>query len=383
MQRPFRLEGTTVFTPATPRRCDRASAKYLGWTRTGLHEQGRFSCHAANYGFRASVAVVGNGNTASRRARYLANASHVAPSSIGATSSTSEPILVDRLMRRHGGCGGWVRIVGDGTQVTGLRLKNMQNTAIETLAAERHLHRDRASSNTGLFRSARDDRGLSSPTVVAGNGTATSVPGVFMPATCRTACTAKRSRVPGQAAWRPSMPAVSRNSGAMMDKTSTYEVVWPRGGAMRPSPHCRRASRPQRPGDRCWGLHLQGRCGHERSPRAQGAFPGSSSALGRVGSITARMNAIVAGLGAKLRAQRRRRPIRMGCWELHARRVAAVWLVKRSGFRPSRWSVRFVNQAKPRRASWAFPACAGRAAGAYRRPVAEKSASVPRAPCSR
>jgi len=190
--RPFRLEGDNgAYT------CDAliistgASAKYLGLdSERDYMNKGVSGCATCDgYGFQGKrVVVVGGGNTAVEEALYLTNiASHVTLIH-RRDKFRAEPILVDRLMRKRDETSLDVRwnevveeIVGDGAQVTGLRVKNVDNAVVETLATDGVFIAIGHSPNTELFRGQLE---MNEGYIITHGGrrgmaTATSVPGVF------------------------------------------------------------------------------------------------------------------------------------------------------------------------------------------------------------
>lgn len=190
--RPFRLEGDTgVYTCDALIICTGASAKYLGLDSEQAYiNMGVSGCATCDgYGFQGRpVAVIGGGNTAVEEALFLSNiASHVTVVH-RRDRFRAEPILVDRLMRKV--AQGvldirWDRaveeVVGDGSQVTGLRLKGMHDNSLEALAVDGVFVAIGHNPNTDLFRGQLE---MNAGYIVTNAGrkgmaTATSVPGVF------------------------------------------------------------------------------------------------------------------------------------------------------------------------------------------------------------
>ena len=190
--RPFRLEGDMgAYTCDALIICTGASAKYLGLDSEqaylNLGVSGCATCDG--YGFQDKpVAVIGGGNTAVEEALFLSNiASHVTVVH-RRDKFRAEPILVDRLMRKvaEGRIDiRWDRaveeVLGDGTQVNGLRLKSVLNDSVEALAVDGVFVAIGHSPNTGLFSGQLD---MHEGYIVTGGGhrgmaTATRVPGVF------------------------------------------------------------------------------------------------------------------------------------------------------------------------------------------------------------
>jgi thioredoxin reductase (NADPH) len=190
--RPFRLEGDMgVYTCDALIVATGASAKYLGLpSEQAYMNMGVSGCATCDgFGFQGKrVAVVGGGNTAVEEALFLSNiASHVTLIH-RRDKFRAEPILVDRLMQKV--ASGlidirWDRVVeevvGDGSQVTGLRLKGAHDGAQETVEVAGVFVAIGHSPNTGLFRGQLEmaDGYIITLGGRKGMATAASVPGVF------------------------------------------------------------------------------------------------------------------------------------------------------------------------------------------------------------
>jgi len=189
--RPFRAEGDAgTYTCDALIIATGASAKYLGLeSEQSYLNKGVSSCATCDgYGFQdRRVAVIGGGSTAIEEALYLSNiASHVTVVH-RRDKFRAEPILVDRLMQKvdKGKISVlWNHVVdevlGDGEQVTGLRLKQHGGNASE-LQADGVFVAIGHNPNTSIFEGQLDMAGgyIVTRTGSGGMATATSIPGVF------------------------------------------------------------------------------------------------------------------------------------------------------------------------------------------------------------
>jgi thioredoxin reductase (NADPH) len=190
--RPFRLEGDMgAYTCDALIIATGASAKYLGLESEQVYmNMGVSGCATCDgYGFQGKrVAVVGGGNTAVEEALFLSNiASHVTVVH-RRDKFRAESILVDRLMQKAAAGGIAVRwnsvveeVLGDGSQVSGLRLKDAQGSGEDALAVDGVFIAIGHKPNTDLFRGQLE---MSQGYIVTNSGlkgmaTATSVAGVF------------------------------------------------------------------------------------------------------------------------------------------------------------------------------------------------------------
>lgn len=191
-QRPMRLEGDAgAYTCDALIVATGAAAKYLGLASEQEYQnKGVSGCATCDgYGFQEKrVAVVGGGNTAVEEALYLTNiASHVTVVH-RRDRFRAEAILVDRLMQKVAEGKAdvlWNRVVeevlGDGSQVQGLRLKSVLGESSETLAVDGVFIAIGHQPNTDLFRGQLE---MSEGYIITGGGrkgmaTAASLPGVF------------------------------------------------------------------------------------------------------------------------------------------------------------------------------------------------------------
>jgi thioredoxin reductase (NADPH) len=190
--RPFRLEGDAgTYTCDALIIATGAAARYLGLPSEQAYlNMGVSGCATCDgYGFQGkAVAVVGGGNTAVEEALFLSNlASHVTVIH-RRDRFRAEPILVERLM--HKAASGKIslrwnseiaEVLGDGSQVTGVRLNDVQRGDAGTLAVDGLFVAIGHTPNTGLFEGQLE---MSEGYIITQGGrkglaTATSVPGVF------------------------------------------------------------------------------------------------------------------------------------------------------------------------------------------------------------
>jgi thioredoxin reductase (NADPH) len=191
-QRPFLLEGDSGKYS-----CDAliiatgAAAKYLGLPSEEAFKGKGVSACATCDGFffrKQAVAVIGGGNTAVEEALYLSNiAAHVTLVH-RRDKLRSEKILQDRLMARVAEGKVSIRwnhvveeIVGDGSGVTGLRVRATADGATETLPVTGVFVAIGHTPNTGLFTEQLAMRGgyLIVQGGSEGNATQASIAGVF------------------------------------------------------------------------------------------------------------------------------------------------------------------------------------------------------------
>ncbi|AEF55582.1 thioredoxin-disulfide reductase [Marinomonas posidonica] len=190
--RPFRLEGDSgVYT------CDAliistgASAQYLGLeSESKFMGQGVSACATCDGFFyrNQDVAVIGGGNTAVEEALYLANIAKSVTVIHRRDKFRSEKILADKLLDKA--ANGNVKIewhseldevLGDGTGVTGVRIKNNQTGEMKELAVAGLFVAIGHKPNTDIFQGQLDmkDGYLKVQSGTHGNATQTSVEGVF------------------------------------------------------------------------------------------------------------------------------------------------------------------------------------------------------------
>ncbi|GIX33635.1 MAG: thioredoxin reductase [Lysobacterales bacterium] len=191
-QRPFRLRGDQgeylcdALIIATG-----ASAKYLGLPSEQYYLGKGVSACATCDGFffrDQDVAVVGGGNTAVEEALYLSNICRRVTLIHRRDKLRAEKILQDKLFERAER--GKIELIwnhvveevlGDGRQVTGLRLRSTQNQETREIAVQGVFIAIGHTPNTGIFEGQLE---MQNGYIVTRGGregfaTATSVPGVF------------------------------------------------------------------------------------------------------------------------------------------------------------------------------------------------------------
>lgn len=190
--RPFTLTGdNAVYT------CDAliistgASAKYLGLESEAAFSGRGVSACATCDGFfyrNKPVAVIGGGNTAVEEALYLANiASHVTLVH-RREKFKAEKILIDKLMEKV--AAGKIslalhstldEVLGDASGVTGMRLKNTQDSSTQDLSLDGIFIAIGHQPNTDIFAGQLEMEGgyLVTQGGRHGNATQTSIAGVF------------------------------------------------------------------------------------------------------------------------------------------------------------------------------------------------------------
>ncbi len=190
--RPFRLKGDSGEYS-----CDAliiatgASARYLGLdSETKFRGRGVSACATCDGFFyrEQPVAIVGGGNTAVEEALYLANlASHVTLIH-RRDKLRSEKILQDRLfaLAESGKVTFmWNHVVeevlGDDSGVTGIRVRNVLDESTGEVTVPGVFIAVGHTPNTQLFEGQLDMKGgyIVVKSGIAGDATATSVPGVF------------------------------------------------------------------------------------------------------------------------------------------------------------------------------------------------------------
>ncbi|MDF3881827.1 thioredoxin-disulfide reductase [Cupriavidus basilensis] len=191
-ERPIRLVGD-----AGEYTCDSliiatgASAQYLGLPSEELFMGRGVSACATCDGFfykNQEVAVVGGGNTAVEEALYLSHIASKVTLIHRRDKFRAEPILVDRLLQREKEGRIEIRyntvldeVVGDESGVTGIKLRDAQGDKTEELKLAGVFIAIGHKPNTDLFEGQLDMRNgyIVTKTGLAGDATATSIPGVF------------------------------------------------------------------------------------------------------------------------------------------------------------------------------------------------------------
>ena len=168
-----------------------ASARYLGIPSEEAYKGKGVSACATCDGFfyrDQDIAVLGGGNTAVEEALYLANIGRKVTLVHRRDSLRAEKIMQDRLFEKQRA--GKIEIIwnhtvdevlGDASGVTGLRLKSTRDGSTREVAATGVFVAIGHTPNTALFEGQLEmHKGyIRIRTGLAGNATATSVPGVF------------------------------------------------------------------------------------------------------------------------------------------------------------------------------------------------------------
>ncbi|MDE2118079.1 MAG: thioredoxin-disulfide reductase [Betaproteobacteria bacterium] len=168
-----------------------ASAQYLGLPSEekfmGKGVSGCATCDGFFYRGQ-DVAVIGGGNTAVEEALYLANIARHVTLVHRRDAFRAERIMIDHLMEKVNE--GKItlqlhqvldEVLGDGSGVTGMRIKHVQTGATQDIALTGVFIAIGHKPNTDLFAGQLEmDNGyLVTRGGQAGNATATSIPGVF------------------------------------------------------------------------------------------------------------------------------------------------------------------------------------------------------------
>ncbi|MGB2063745.1 Thioredoxin reductase [Marinomonas gallaica] len=190
--RPFRLEGDSgVYTCDALIIATGASAQYLGMeSEQKFMGQGVSACATCDgFFYRGQdVAVIGGGNTAVEEALYLANIAKSVTVIHRRDKFRSEKILSDKLLEKaeNGNVNiEWHseldEVLGDGSGVTGVRIKNNQTGEFKELAVAGLFVAIGHKPNTDMFAGQLDmkDGYLSVQSGTHGNATQTSIEGVF------------------------------------------------------------------------------------------------------------------------------------------------------------------------------------------------------------
>ena len=188
-QRPFRLEGD-----ASDYSCDAliiatgASARYLGLdSETKFMGKGVSACATCDGFFYKGqdVAVVGGGNTAVEEALYLSNIARKVTVVHRRDKFRAEKILQKKLLEKPNVTVRWNRVleevVGDAKGVNGIRLRDAQGPAVESLEVQGLFIAVGHTPNTTIFEGQIEMKGgyIITRGGSDGNASATSVPGVF------------------------------------------------------------------------------------------------------------------------------------------------------------------------------------------------------------
>ena len=168
-----------------------ASAKYLGLpSEEAFMGRGVSGCATCDGFFyrNQEVCVVGGGNTAVEEALYLSNIAASVTMVHRRDRFRSEKILIDRVMQKADS--GNIRIewnhevdqvLGDDSGVTGLRIRSTRDGGTRDLPVQGVFIAIGHTPNTGIFEGQLEMKGgyIVTRSGLAGNATATSVPGVF------------------------------------------------------------------------------------------------------------------------------------------------------------------------------------------------------------
>jgi len=189
--RPFRLGGSADYSCDALIIATGASAQYLGLpSEEAFMGKGVSACATCDGFFyrNKEVAVVGGGNTAVEEALYLSNLCSKVHLIHRRDSLRSEKILQDRLFARaeegrvvlH-----WHRtldeVLGDANGVTGIRIRDTASKQTENLDLDGVFIAIGHKPNTDMFDGQLDMEGgyIRIRSGLAGEATATSIPGVF------------------------------------------------------------------------------------------------------------------------------------------------------------------------------------------------------------
>lgn len=191
-QRPFTLTGDSgTYTCDTLIIATGASAKYLGLpSEEAFMGRGVSACATCDGFFyrEQDVCVIGGGNTAVEEALYLSNIARKVTLVHRRDKFRAEPILIDKVnekvaegkieLKLHSELD---EVLGDGTGVTGIRIRNSQTGAKEDLALKGCFIAIGHHPNTDIFQGQLDmkDNYIVTRSGLQGFATMTSVPGVF------------------------------------------------------------------------------------------------------------------------------------------------------------------------------------------------------------
>lgn len=168
-----------------------ASAQYLGLpSEEAFMGRGVSGCATCDGFFYKGqdVAVVGGGNTAVEEALYLSNIARNVTVVHRRDKFRSEKILIDKLMDKVKT--GNVKlelnhvldeVLGDNSGVTGMRIKNAQNSSTRNLSLQGIFIAIGHKPNTDIFQGQLEMKNgyIVTRSGNEGNATATSIPGVF------------------------------------------------------------------------------------------------------------------------------------------------------------------------------------------------------------
>ena len=191
-KRPFTLTGDNgQFTCDALIIATGASAKYLGLpSETAFMGKGVSGCATCDGFFYRdqTVCVVGGGNTAVEEALYLSNIASKVIVVHRRDTFKAEPILIDKMMKKV--ASGKIElktfftldeVLGDGSGVTGIRIKNVNNGTTQDVALTGCFIAIGHAPNTDIFQGQLEMAGgyIVTQGGLKGFATQTSVPGVF------------------------------------------------------------------------------------------------------------------------------------------------------------------------------------------------------------
>ena len=191
-KRPFTLTGDNgQFTCDALIIATGASAKYLGLpSETAFMGKGVSGCATCDGFFYRdqTVCVVGGGNTAVEEALYLSNIASKVILVHRRDTFKAEPILIDKMMEKV--ASGKIElktfftldeVLGDGSGVTGIRIKNVNNGTTQDVALTGCFIAIGHAPNTDIFQGQLEMAGgyIVTQGGLKGFATQTSVPGVF------------------------------------------------------------------------------------------------------------------------------------------------------------------------------------------------------------
>ena len=191
-KRPFTLTGDNgQFTCDALIIATGASAKYLGLpSETAFMGKGVSGCATCDGFFYRdqTVCVVGGGNTAVEEALYLSNIASKVIVVHRRDTFKAEPILIDKMMEKV--ASGKIElktfftldeVLGDGSGVTGIRIKNVNNGTTQDVALTGCFIAIGHAPNTDIFQGQLEMAGgyIVTQGGLKGFATQTSVPGVF------------------------------------------------------------------------------------------------------------------------------------------------------------------------------------------------------------
>jgi thioredoxin reductase (NADPH) len=191
-KRPFTLTGDSgTYTCDALIICTGASAKYLGLpSEQAFMGRGVSGCATCDgFFYRGQeVCVVGGGNTAVEEALYLSNIASKVHLIHRRDKFRAEAIMIDKLHERVNEGKMQLHlwntldeVLGDGSGVTGVRIRNTQSNATADLALKGCFIAIGHQPNTDIFKGQLDmkDGYILTRSGLAGMATMTSIPGVF------------------------------------------------------------------------------------------------------------------------------------------------------------------------------------------------------------